>query len=126
MSNEWYQDIYEDAVEETEKHLAKLYRRTAIRLKRDIEDLYNKFEVRPEDLIINDLYKNNQYYKLLSQLNQELTHLGAEEIKIMDRHMLDFYDHTSRMVSNSIGFQQVFELPAERVIHSIWCKDGKD
>ena len=108
------------------KRLIKLYAHSALRIKRNIEDLYNKFEVRPEDLIINDLYKNNQYYKLLSFLNQELNALGAEEIKIMDKKMIGFYEHTSQMVSNQIGFQQVFELPAQRVRHDIWCKDGKD
>lgn len=125
MSN-WWDDIYKEAVEDTEKHLIRLYTKSARRLQRAIEDLYNKFEVRPEDLIINDLYKNNQYYFLLAQINKELTALGAEEIKILDKNMIDFYEHTSQMVQNQIGFQQVYQLPAERVIHSIWCKDGKD
>lgn len=117
--NNWYEEIYEDAVEDIEKHLIRLYTRSAKRLQRDIEALYNKFEVRPEDLIINDLYKNNQYYLLLSQINKELSSLGAEEIKILDRKMIEFYEHSSRMVQNQIGFQQVFELPAQRVIHDI-------
>ncbi len=126
MNNKWWEDIYDDAVEDTEKHLERLYRKAALRLKRNIEELYNKFEVRPEDLIINDLYKNNQYYILLSQLNRELTRLGAEEIKVLDSKMEAFYEYTSGAVSNQIGFQKAFQLPAERVIHSIWCKDGKD
>lgn len=75
---------------------------------------------------MNDLYKNNQYYKLLSAVNKELTSLGEKEIEIMDEDMLKFYQFTSKKVANQIGFQQTIELPAQRVIHSIWCKDGKD
>ena len=44
----------------------------------------------------------------------------------MDKKMIGFYEYSSQMVANQIGFQQVFELPAQRVIHDIWCKDGKD
>lgn len=97
-----------------------------MRLKRDIELLYEKFDKRPEDIIISDLYKNNQYYKMLSQINKELRDLGQKEIEIVDKNLLQVYEMTSFRVANEIGFQQTFPLPAERVVHSIWCKDGKD
>lgn len=129
-NKEWWQEyldgVYNASTEKTNKQLARLYRRTALRLKRDIENLYNKFDKRPEDIIINDLYKNNQYYKLLSNINKELSALGEEEIKIMDKNLLEVYEKTSNAVSNQIGFQRVFDLPAQRVVHSIWCQDGKD
>ena len=47
----WEDDLYDGAVNDIMKRLIKLYAHSALRIKRNIEDLYNKFEVRPEDLI---------------------------------------------------------------------------
>ena len=130
MNNDWWEEylrqVYNQETEETDERLIKLYLQTARRLKRDIEELYNKFDKRPEEIIMNDLYKNNQYYHFLNSVNKELRKLGEKEIQIMDEELLKVYEMTSKTVSNQIGFQQTFELPAQRVIHSIWCKDGKD
>ena len=63
---------------------------------------------------------------MLGKINKELTRLGYDEIKIINDNLLEVYHMTSQEVSNQIGFQQTIELPAERVVHSIWCKDGKD
>lgn len=130
MNNDWWEEylrqVYNQETEETDERLIKLYLQTARRLKRDIEELYNKFDKRPEEIIMNDLYKNNQYYHFLNSVNKELRKLGEKEIQIMDEELLKVYQMTSKTVSNQIGFQQTFELPAQRVIHSIWCKDGKD
>lgn len=63
---------------------------------------------------------------MLSEINKELTMLGEKEIEIVDKHLIEVYEMTSSRVANEIGFQQTIPLPAERVIHSIWCRDGKD
>lgn len=132
MSNYWIDRIehqnevnFQKTTAAADKKLAELYRRTANSLLLDITALYDKFDKKPEEVLVNDLYKNNQYYFLLGQINQKLTALGEEEIKIISAEMLKLYEETSKVVQNQAGFQVSFEDSAQDALNRIWCPDGK-
>lgn len=132
MSNYWIDRIehqnevnFQKSTAAADKKLAEAYRKTANSLLLDITALYDKFDKKPEEILVNDLYKNNQYYFLLGQINQKLTELGEAEIKILSAEMLDLYKETSTAVQNQAGFQVSFEDSAKDVLNRIWCPDGK-
>lgn len=132
MSNYWtdrviYQNEinFERSAATTKKKLAQLYKKTANSITTDITLLLDKLNKPAEEILINDLYRNNQYYWLLSQINKKLTQLGQEEVKILNEELLKMYQLTSSLVQNQAGFQLSFEDSAKEVIDKIWCPDGK-
>lgn len=132
MGNYWYDRVlhqndvnFNRTAADTDKKLAELYRSTAESIALDIAHLYDKLNKPVEEIHINDLFKNNQYYFLLSQINQKLTALGQAEISIMDSSLLKMYEMTAAMVNNQAGFQVGFEDSAQDVTNKIWCPDGK-
>lgn len=132
MSNYWVDRIahqnevcFERAAAATEKKLAKLYKNTADSIALDIALLFDKLDKPAEEILINDLFKNNQYYWLLSQINQKLRELGEAEIQIIDAELLKMYETTSALVQNQAGFQVGFEDSAKDIVNKIWCPDGK-
>lgn len=132
MSNYWTDRVvhqnevmFNSSAAAIEKKLGELYKNTADGIALDIEKLFEKLDKPVEEILINDLYKNNQYYWLLSQINQRLRELGEAEIQILDTELLKMYETTSVMVQNQAGFQVSFEDSAKDVVNKIWCPDGK-
>lgn len=117
--------LFDRAATATDKKLAELYRNTAESIALDIAKLYDKLGKPAEEILMNDLYKNNQYYFLLNQINQKLRALGEAEIQILDTELLKMYEMTAAAVNNQAGFQVGFEDAARNVTDKIWCPDGK-
>lgn len=110
---------------DTDKKLAQLYAETANEIVAEIMKLYDKFDKRPEDVIMNDFYKNNNYYLMLNKINKKLAELGQAEIRIMNTQLLELYQKTSETVSSNIGFTIGFDAGNQEVVNRIWCPDGK-
>ena len=117
--------LFERTAAATDKKMAELYRNTAESIAADIAILFDKLEGNGGEILMNDLYKNNQYYWLLSQINKKLRELGEKEILILDAEMLKMYEETSAMVQNQAGFQVGFDDAAKDITKRIWCPDGK-
>ena len=66
----WEDDLYDGAVNDIMKRLIKLYAHSALRIKRNIEDLYNKIGIFP--FIGNLLTTNTTNYSLSSIKNLTL------------------------------------------------------
>ena len=108
-----------------EKKLAELYTSTAESIASEIDALLSKLDKPIEEILVNDLYKNNQYYFLLNQINQKLRELGEAEIVILNEELLKMYEMTSAAVQNQAGFQVSFESKDKEIVNRIWCPDGK-
>lgn len=132
MSNYWVDRVnrqnninFNRSAAATDKKLAELYKKTGEQIVKDIKKLYANLDVPEDEIRINDLYKNNQFYELLGKINKQLTKLGEDEIKINNKTLLGMYNKTSKMVSNQAGFSVGFEDGAQAAIDKIWCPDGK-
>lgn len=132
MSNYWVDRVnrqnninFNRSAAATDKKLAELYKKTGEQIAKDIKKLYANLDVPEDEIRINDLYKNNQFYELLGNINKQLTKLGEDEIKINNKTLLGMYNKTSKMVSNQAGFSVGFEDGAQAAIDKIWCPDGK-
>ena len=132
MSNYWVDRVnrqnninFNRSAAATDKKLAELYKKTGEQIAKDIKKLYANLDVPEDEIRINDLYKNNQFYELLGKINKQLTKLGEDEIKINNKTLLGMYNKTSKMVSNQAGFSVGFEDGAQAAIDKTWCPDGK-
>lgn len=117
-NNDYWNTIYELSVEETNKELTKLYKKTAHEIIKDIKKNYNKFATRPEDIIPNDWYKNNTYYELLRRINQQLNALGVGEYKVMEKALTDWYLYTYNQVGVDYGFA-LHQATARDVVNTV-------
>lgn len=108
-----------------DKKLAALYKKTANNLVLSISDLHNSLIKTDGTISINDLYKNNKYFLLLTQINKELNDLGYEEVLVTESKLLDMYNITQAAVSSEMAFTIDNAAAAQNIIDSVWCKDGK-
>lgn len=138
MSNYWSNRIDEETLflmdkteAEIEAELAKSYATAIKHTIKDITSLYNKLIAESEDGKVrpNDLYKYDRYFKMMANLNAELTKLGRAEINIYNKDFLDMYDKVQDKITeiapNRISISMVGEGKAQDVLNSVWCQDGK-
>lgn len=118
------QEISEATEAQVNKELAKLYQMAAVRLRNDIYELYDKINKPDNEILINDFYLNNNYYRFLNKVNQNLVELGKQEIVITDEYLVKMYGRTKAAVSSSLGFQPQL-TNAKQVVNALWCKDQK-
>lgn len=103
--------------------LKKEYARTAQRLVKDITALYDR--IKGGDATVNDLYKYDRLYKLLAEVNKELKHLNAQEVKLLGRDFRQLFNENTAMLRKSFGFTAKPSSGAvTRVLKAIWAPDG--
>ena len=120
--------IFNQTINSYNRELVKQYRRCLEATKRAMADLYDEILIASgnDTLLASDLYKYNRYYKLIQVLNKQLKALGADEVKLTEKKLLDMYAKTSAAVGKSINFNADFnQKAAHRVIDNVWCADGK-
>lgn len=123
--------LYDKTLEQTEAKLAKQYMIALKDIQKEIEALYDKVEIDAGNnkIRMNDLYKYNRYFDLMSKINKKLTSLGYAEQKIYDENLLFMYGAVQDVITkNSIGIISNSYVPdgkAEEVLKSVWCADGK-
>lgn len=154
MSNYWQKRqfnqqkiLLDKTIEETNSHLAKLYKSSIRDVENDMRKLYLDMLVQAEDgkIKTNDLYRYNRYWDLRNDLNSKLVALGEKEIKMLDTALTKQYykvqeyfnENPKFMAKTSRGIiREVSTIPvdmnnpivgekAEAVVNSVWCADGK-
>ena len=120
--------LYTKSVEECGQHLAHYYRRAAKRVRSEIEILLTEIErdLVNDTFLISDLYRYDRYFILMNTLNQHLTSLGFQEIKIDKKYIKRLYELTEANVENFTPFPtfQTFGS-ADAILNTVWCADGK-
>lgn len=99
MSNYWEQrlikmqkELLDPSIDELDAHLARLYKSSLEKNKREMVSLYNSLIAQADgEVKINDLYRYNRYWQVRSDLNARLVSLGGKEVKIFDKDLLDMY-----------------------------------
>ena len=92
--------IFNQTINSYNRELVKQYRRCLEATKRAMADLYDEILIASgnDTLLASDLYKYNRYYKLIQVLNKQLKALGADEVKLTEKKLLDMYAKTSAAV----------------------------
>ena len=123
--------LYDKTVTELDTELGRQYLRVSKILKREflstIEELRNKDGV----ITPSDLYKSGRYYRLMNQVNEELSNLALKQTKAIDSKLVTAYKEQSLIEKDVLGdrfglYTVVDTQAAKQVVQSIWCADGKD
>lgn len=118
---------------EIERELRKLYRATADKVIEAMELLYPS--LLEDEALASYYYRYKKYYKLIEQINKELTLLGKEEIKVLENKFDNMYNYSAWKTLKGLNYSVSNKVEMEKVIQSlmdnrkswsetVWCKDG--
>lgn len=119
-----YHDLLDAGTKTTKLQLITEYQRVAKNIISDAETLYLEMLDKGE-MSLGYLYQQDRYYKLLAKINKQLQLLGAKEIKILDKGMLDIWNKTGALVTGNDQWALTNPELARQVINTVWCADGK-
>lgn len=123
-------NLYDKTVKDLDTELGKQYLRVSEKLKKEflltIEELKNKEGV----IQPSDLYKSDRYYRLMNQVNEELSNLALKQNKAFENAMPKVYEEQSLIENSVLGdkfglYSTVDKEAAKRVVDELWCSDGK-
>lgn len=124
-------NLYDKTVKDLDTELGKQY----LRVSKDLKRLFLSTieEVRSIDGVIqpSDLYKSGRYYKLMNQVNEELSKLALKQTKALEARLATVYQEQSLLEKELLGdrfglYSTVDTEAAMKVVTELWCSDGKD
>lgn len=115
---------------DVKKQLVKYYRKSAERIIKDFEALYDKIQATKDagkEPTPADLYRLDKYWEMQGQLQHELQRLGDKSMAYMQKRFLEQYMDVYKSVSlpSQVMFATMDKAQAQQLINSIWCADGK-
>lgn len=119
-----YHELLDTGTQKTKLQLITEYQRVAKNIISEAETLYLQM-LEKNELNLGYLYRQDRYFKLLAQINKQLQLLGAKEIKILDKGMLDIWNKTGALVTGNDQWNLTNPELARQVINTVWCADGK-
>lgn len=123
-------ELYDKTVTELDTELGKQY----LRVSKDLKRLFLSTieEIKGQDGVItpSDLYKSDRYYKLMNQVNEELSNLALKQQKAIESKLMTVYEQQSLIEREALGdkfglYTAVDKGAARTVISELWCSDGK-
>lgn len=121
--------LYDKTVTELDRELGKQYLRVSKKLKQEF--LSTIEEIRNMDGVIqpSDLYKSGRYYKLMNQVNEELSRLALKQTQALENKLPAVYEEQSLITAKEVEafglYATVDKEAAKRVVAELWCNDGK-
>lgn len=122
--------LTDKSIRQTEKQIAIYYNRVMKKTLNDFEKLYLElFQDISEGKTITpaDLYKLDSYWKIQSQLSEDLRKLGDLEASALSKNFMKQYQqiYESIALQGETAFSTANTEIAEQIINSIWVADGK-
>lgn len=123
--------LYNKTVKELDTELGKQY----LRVSKDLKRLFIEAieEVKGKDGVIqpSDLYNSDRYYKLMNEVNEELSKLALKQTNALESNLVTIYEEQSLLEKEMLGdrfglYDRVNKEAARLVVNEIWCNDGKD
>ena len=113
--------LLDKTIEETDKHLATVYKSSMRDVERDMKSLYLDLQKQAENgkVKINDLYRYNRYWELRSDINKKLQALGEKEIKLLDRQLVGQYMAVQDYFNKNPKFMAKTERGVAKVVSAI-------
>lgn len=123
--------LYDKTVKELDTELGRQY----LRVSKDLRRLFIEAieEVKGKDGVIqpSDLYNSGRYYKLMNEVNDELSSLALKQTRALESGLVTVYEEQSLIEKNVLGdrfglYDSVNKEAARLVVNEIWCDDGRD
>ena len=122
--------LYDKTVTDLDTELGRQYLRVSRVLKREF--LATIEELRSIDGVIqpSDLYRSDRYYKLMNQVNEELSKLALKQTRAIESKLVTVYEEQSLIEKDVLGdkfglYNTVDKESAKTVVTELWCSDGK-
>ena len=123
--------LYDKTVKELDTELGRQY----LRVSKDLRRLFIEAieEVKGKDGVIqpSDLYNSGRYYKLMNEVNDELSSLALKQTRALESGLITVYEEQNLIEKNVLGdrfglYDSVNKEAARLVVNEIWCDDGRD
>lgn len=123
--------LYNKTVRELDIELGKQYLHVGKNLKREFLNAIDELKNKEGVLLPSDLYKSDRYYKLMNQVNEELSKLALKHTKVLESDLITVYQEQSLIEAEVLGsafglYTTVDKEAARTVVNQIWCTDGKN
>lgn len=122
-------ELYDRTVEDLDRELAKQYQRVHRTLKREF--LSAMEELRGKEGVIqpSDLYRSDRYYRLMNQVDEELSQLAFQQNRLLDSKLPAVYEEQSIITAREVDgfglYNKVDTDAARLIVNEVWCTDGK-
>lgn len=121
--------LYDKTVTDLDTELGKQYMRVGKDLKRLFIETIEELKDADGVIMPSDLYKSERYYRLMNQVNEELSDLALKQTKAIESGLVTCYEEQSIMLAremNTFGlYAAIDKNAAKTVIREIWCNDGR-
>lgn len=123
-------NLYDKTVTGLDKELGKQYLRVSEKLKREFLSTIEELKSKEGVIQPSDLYRSDRYYRLMNQVNEELSNLALKQSKVFENTMPKVYEEQSLIENRVLGdkfglYSTVDKEAAKRVVDELWCSDGK-
>lgn len=123
-------NLYDKTVIDLDKELGKQYLRVSEKLKREFLSTIEELKSKEGVIQPSDLYRSDRYYRLMNQVNEELSNLALKQSKVFENTMPKVYEEQSLIENRVLGdkfglYSTVDKEAAKRVVDELWCSDGK-
>ena len=123
-------NLYDKTVTDLDKELGKQYLRVSEKLKHEFLSTIEELKSKEGVIQPSDLYRSDRYYRLMNQVNEELSNLALKQSKAFENAMPKVYEEQSLIENRVLGdkfglYSTVDKEAAKRVVDELWCSDGK-
>lgn len=115
------QRLIDKKMVELNSALRRGYEQVGRRLLKEIKALYKSCTS------VNDLYLQDRYYKLITNIDKELTALGTQQQDLIGASLDKTYYEAAAMVNDH--FPHIPKPTQEEIqdaLAQVWCNDGKN
>ena len=122
--------LTEKSIKDTEKQLAKYYKKAMKSCIEEFEATYNHLLITIGDgkaPTPADLYKLAKYWELQGRMKKELEALGDKTANLLSKKFVEEFEQIYRVmaVKDDLYFSEYDVETARQMINQIWCADGK-
>lgn len=125
----------ERSTKRTQEELAAIYRQSAREIRDEMLAVASKVadaKAAGEQVLMNDYFRNNRYWRLLERLNGLLNDLGQSQIEVTEPALLALYDETVSLIDEqapaalvNAAMLRPSAVDGRQALFQTWCLDGK-
>lgn len=111
----------------TEDEIRKLLKREYLRVYKEVRtDLLDLINTLPPTATADQLYREDKFFKLLSELQYKLDNLALVEKDLLEQTFSNYYISNASLIGEDVSTLPVDNARVLKAINSNWAGDGKN